>query len=57
MFLSTLDEIPNKWYNIEESFGHTLNWYDIKENFIQVFKFTLEEKHLREEVKHIIYFF
>jgi hypothetical protein len=39
MFLSTLDDIPKKWYNIEESYDHTSNWDEIKENFVQDFKF------------------
>jgi hypothetical protein len=37
MFLGTLDDIPNKWYKIEESCGHTSSWVEIKENFIQDF--------------------
>jgi hypothetical protein len=45
----TLDEIPNKWYKIEESCGHTLNWEEIKENLVQYFEFNPEEEHLREE--------
>jgi hypothetical protein len=51
MFPSTLDEIPNKWYMIKEYFGHTLNWFDIKENFIEDLKFTPEEEHLKEAVQ------
>jgi hypothetical protein len=53
MFPNTLDEIPNKWYKIEEACGHTLNWSDIKENFIKDFKFILEEEHLRETTQQI----
>jgi hypothetical protein len=34
MFPITLDELPNKWYKIEESCGHMLNWEEIKENFV-----------------------
>jgi hypothetical protein len=53
MFANTLDEIPNKWYKIEESCGHTLNCSDIKENFIKDFEFTPEEEHLREASQQI----
>jgi hypothetical protein len=53
MFPNTLDEIPNKWYKIEEACGHTLNWSDIKENFVQDFKFTPEEERLREATQQI----
>jgi len=48
MFPSTLDKIPSKWYKIEEACGHTLNWFDIKENFIEDFKFNPEDENLRE---------
>jgi hypothetical protein len=48
-----LDEIPSKWYNIEESCVHTLNWFDIKEKFIEDFEFNLEDEHLREETYQI----
>jgi hypothetical protein len=53
MFPSTLDEIPSKWYKIEEACGHTLNWSNIKENFIKDLKFTPEEEHLREATHQI----
>jgi hypothetical protein len=52
MFPNT-DEIPNKWYKIEEVCGHTLNWYDIKEFFIKDFEFIPEDKHLRETTQQI----
>jgi hypothetical protein len=53
MFPSTLDEIPNKWYKIEEACGHTLNWSDIKEIFIKDLEFIPEEEHLRETTQQI----
>jgi hypothetical protein len=53
MFPNTLDEIPNKWYKIEEACGHTINWSNIKENFIKDFEFTSEEEHLREASQQI----
>ena len=43
MFPNTLDDIPNKWYKIEESCGHTSNWDEIKEKFLQDFEFNPEE--------------
>jgi len=43
MFPSTLDEIQNKWYKIEEARRHTLNWEEIKQNFVQDFEFNLGE--------------
>jgi hypothetical protein len=48
MFPSTLDEIPKKWYKIEEACGHTSNWAEIKENFVQDFEFNPEEEHLKD---------
>ena len=53
MFPSTLDEIPIKWYKIEESFGHTSNWAEIKINFVQDFKFNLREDHLKDTTNQI----
>jgi hypothetical protein len=53
MFPNTLDEIPNEWYKIEEACGHTLNWSNIKENFIKYFNFIPKEEHLRETTQQI----
>jgi hypothetical protein len=39
MFPNTLDDIPHKWYKIEEACGHTFNWNEIKEKFIRDFEF------------------
>jgi hypothetical protein len=57
MFPNTMDDIPHKWYKIEEACGHTFNWYEIKENFIRDFEFIHKEAHLREATKEIKYFF
>jgi hypothetical protein len=46
MFPNTLDDIPHKWYKIEEACGHMFNWNEIKENFIRDFEFIPEEAHL-----------
>jgi hypothetical protein len=56
MFPSTLDEIPNKWYKIEEACGHALNWEEIKKKIVQDFEFNPEEEHLKEEAQEIINF-
>jgi hypothetical protein len=53
MFPNTLDDIPHKWYKIEEACGHTFNWNEIKENFIRDFEFIPEEAHLREATQEI----
>jgi len=53
MFPNTLDDIPNKWYKIEEACGHTSNWAEIKENFLQDFEFNPEEEHLRDATQQI----
>jgi hypothetical protein len=56
MFLNTLDDIPHKWYKIEEEFGHTFDWKLIKGNFIKCFEFRLEEALLQEAVREINFF-
>jgi len=48
-----LDDMPHKWYKIEEACGHTFSWNEIKQNFIRYFKFILEEAHLREATQEI----
>jgi hypothetical protein len=53
MFPSTLDEIPNKWYKIEEACGHTSNWAKNKENCVQEFEFSPIEEHLRDATQQI----
>jgi hypothetical protein len=53
MFPSTLDEIPRKWYKIEEACDHTSNWAEIKENFVQDFEFNPVEEHLKDATHQI----
>jgi hypothetical protein len=53
MFPSTLDEIPIKWYNIQEACNHTSNWAEIKGNFVQDFEFNIVEEHLKYETCQI----
>jgi hypothetical protein len=50
---STLHEMPNKWYNIEEACDHTSNWDEIKEKFVQDFEFNPEEEHLKDATQQI----
>jgi hypothetical protein len=53
MFPSTLDEIPSKWYKIEEACSHTSNWAEIKRNFVQDFEFNPVEEHLKDATNQI----
>jgi hypothetical protein len=53
MFPSTLDEIPSKWYKIEEACGHTSNWVEIKENCVQDFEFNPEEEQLKDAAQRL----
>jgi hypothetical protein len=56
MFPNTLEDIPHKWYKIEEACGHTFNWDKIRKNFLKDFKFKLGEALLQEAAKEIKYF-
>jgi hypothetical protein len=56
IFQNTLDDIPYKWYKIEEVCGHTFNWNEIKENFIKDFEFRPEEALLQEATREINFF-
>ena len=51
MLLNTLDDLPNKWYNIEESRGETFNWKTLKENLIKDLSFSTTQDHLKEAKK------
>ena len=53
MFLLNLDDLLNKWYNIEEVFGYTFTWKTLKQNFIKHFSFNIEEENLKGATKHI----
>jgi hypothetical protein len=53
LFPNTLDDIPHKWYKIEEACGHTFNWNEIKENFMKDFEFIPKEALWQEVVKEI----
>ena len=45
LFLSTLDDLPKKWYKIEGSQGDNFNWKTLKENFIKNFSFKPQQDH------------
>lgn len=45
LLLSTLNDLPNKWYKIEEAQGDIFIWKNIKENFIKGFSFNTQKDH------------
>jgi hypothetical protein len=49
MFPNALDDIHHKWYKIEEAYGHTFDWNEIKNNFLKNFEFKPEEALLQDE--------
>ena len=51
LFPSTLSELPDKWYKMEESRGETFLWHELKENFIKYFNFVPQNKNLVETTK------
>ena len=53
MFPSTLDELPNKWYKIEEARGDTFTWKTLKQNFIKYFLFLPDNENLQPTAKQI----
>ena len=53
LFPSTLDDIPNKWYKMEEERGEKFLWNELRENFIKGFSFTPEDEKLVEAMKQI----
>ena len=53
MFPSTLDDLPNKWYKMEEAWGKTVMWNELRENFIEDFSFIPEDEKLVEATKQI----
>jgi hypothetical protein len=53
---NTLDDIPYKWYKIEEAWGETFSWITLKENFIKYFEFRIEEAQLVQAVQELRYF-
>ena len=53
LFPSTLSELPNKWYKMEEAQGQTFLWHELRENFIKDFNFIPQDENLVETTKQI----
>ena len=53
LFPSTLAELPNKWYKMEEAQGGTFQWHELRENFIKDFSFIPQNEKLVETAKQI----
>ena len=53
LFPSTLNDLQNKWYKIEEAIGDTFTWKILKRNFIKDFSFLLENEHLQPAAQQI----
>ena len=53
LFPSTLSDLPNKWYKMEETWGETFQWHQLRENFIKDFNFIPQDKNLIETAKKI----
>ena len=51
--MTTLDDLPNKWYKIEEARGDTFTWQTLRENFIKDFSFTPDDEKLKPVAKQI----
>ena len=51
LFPSTLDDLPNKCYKMEEARGETFLWNELRENFIKDFNFIPEDEKLVEAMK------
>jgi hypothetical protein len=50
MLMSTLDELPYKWYKIEEAREDTCTWKELRKHVIKDFSFFLVEANLKEVV-------
>ena len=53
LFSSTLDDLPNKWYKIEEARGDTFTWQALKKKFIKDFSFFPEDEHLQPTAQQL----
>ena len=53
LFPSTLDDLPNKWYKMEEARGETFQWHELRENFTKDFSFIPQNEKLVETAKKI----
>ena len=48
-----LNDLPNKWYKLEEAKGDTFTWQILRENFIKDFSFTPSDEKLKPVAKQI----
>ena len=53
LFPSTLANLPNKWYKMEEARVETFLWHELRENFIKDFNFIPQNENLVETAKQI----
>ena len=53
LFPSTLSDLPNKWYKMEEARGETFQWHELRESFIKEFSFIPHDEKLVETTKQI----
>ena len=53
LFPSTLSDLPNKWYEMEEERGETFQWHEHRENFTKNFNFILQNEKLVKTAKQI----
>ena len=51
--LSTLENLPNKWYKMEEARGEKFLWHELTKNFIKDFNFIPQNENLVETTKQI----
>lgn len=52
LFPTILDDLPNKWYKMEEPRGKTFKWNELKENFLKYFKFISNDELLVDPLQH-----
>ena len=53
MFPNMHDELSSKWFKLEEARGETLDWNQVRYNFISDFQFQPTNKSMKEAVKEI----
>ena len=53
LFPTTLDDLPNKWYKLEEPRGDTFTWQTLRENFIKDFSFIPDNEKLKPVAKQL----
>jgi hypothetical protein len=53
MLLIKLDDLPYKWYKVEEANGENWNWKILKGNFIIYYSFEIKLYHIELIVQEI----